>query len=321
MALYPLQFKPIFKQTIWGGEKLNKFFHKSAPEGTGESWEISGLADHDSVVSTGALAGRTLRSLCQQYGAELLGKKVVAQTGTEFPLLFKFIDAKQDLSLQVHPNNELAQKRHNCFGKTEMWYVVQADEGAQLINGFTRDLPKSEYAAAVESGAILDYVGKYQVHAGDGFFIPAGRIHGIGAGILIAEIQQTSNITYRLYDYHRKDKDGNERTLHTQEGFEALDFSVLPNAVIRVEDTPNVSQKIVSCPFFTVKLISLQEKMERYLLARDSFVAYMVLEGSVELECEGESYVLSAGQSILIPAALAKYTLQSPAAKLLQVYI
>ncbi len=321
MALYPLQFKPIFKQTLWGGDKLNKLFHKSAPKQTGESWEISGLAQNDSVVSAGALAEKTLRQLCQTYGAELLGKKVVAQTGAEFPLLFKLIDAKQDLSLQVHPDNKLAQKRHQCFGKTEMWHVVQADEGAQLINGFTKPLPKEQYAQAVSDGSILNYVGKYQVHAGDSFFIPAGRIHGIGAGIVIAEIQQTSDITYRLYDYHRKDKEGKERALHTQEGLDALDFSVLPNVVIRTTEVPNAPQEIVSCPFFTVNLLSLHSQLERDLLTQDCFVAYMVLEGAAELECEGESYVLSAGQSILIPAALTKYTLSSPAAKLLEVYI
>ena len=321
MSLQPLQFKPIFKQTIWGGEKLNRFFGKAAPERCGESWEIAGLKDNDGVVAFGALAGQTLRGLCEKYGARLLGKKAVAQTGTEFPLLFKLIDAKQDLSLQVHPDNELAQKRHGCFGKTEMWYVVQADDGAQLINGFVHALPKEKYASAVEDGTILDYVGRYAVKAGDGFFIPAGRIHGIGAGLLIAEIQQTSNITYRLYDYHRKDKDGKERTLHTQEGFEALDFSVLPDAVIHTQNVPNEPQEVVSCPFFTVNLLNLQANVARDLRARESFVAYMVLSGTLELTCAGERYTVPAGQSILIPAELAEFTLQSTNAKLLEVYI
>jgi len=321
MTLYPLKFEPIFKQTLWGGEKLKNVFQKSAPERTGESWEISGLAGDESVVANGPLAGKTLPDLCRQYGAELLGQKVTAQTGTEFPLLFKFIDAKQDLSLQVHPNDALAQKRHGCFGKTEMWYVLQADEGAQLINGFTKELPRNEYESAVQSGAILDYVGTYKVQAGDGFFIPAGRIHGIGAGILIAEIQQTSKITYRLYDYHRKDKDGKERTLHTQEGAEALDFSVLKNASVHPKAVTNEPQEVVSCPFFTVNLLQVKGTVRRDLSQRGSFAAYMGLSGKADLICNGSTYTIAKGESILIPAACTQYTLQSENAELLEVYI
>lgn len=321
MSLYPLQFTPIFKQTLWGGSKLKEILHKAAPERTGESWEISGLATDDSVVAAGPLAGQTLRGLCARYSAELLGEKVVARTGTEFPLLFKFIDARQDLSLQVHPNDELAKKRHNSFGKTEMWYVVQADPGAKLINGFMRALPRANYSAAVQSGDILNYVGTYTVQAGDGFFIPAGRIHGIGAGILIAEIQQTSNITYRLYDYHRKDKDGHERTLHTQEGFEALDFSVTEKAVVHPICASNIPAEVAACPFFTVNVLALQGKLARDLSARGSFVAYMVLEGQAELAVADQRYPIAKGQSILIPASLAHYTLHARQAKLLEVYL
>ena len=321
MTLYPLQFEPIFKQTLWGGEKLKNMLRKSAPPSAGESWEISGLPGDESVVSAGPLAGQTLPNLCQRYATQLLGEKVVTRTGTEFPLLFKFIDARQDLSLQVHPNDALAQKRHGCFGKTEMWYVLQADDDARLINGFCKELPRSEYEQAVQSGAILDYVGTYKVQAGDGFFIPAGRIHGIGAGILIAEIQQTSKITYRLYDYHRKDKDGKERMLHTQEGADALDFSVIKNAVIHTTSVPNVAQQIVSCPFFTVNLLQVNGMVERDLLPRGSFVAYMVLEGEASLVCDAHTYLISKGQSILIPAILARYMLQSTDAKLLEVYV
>ena len=321
MTLYPLQFEPIFKQTLWGGEKLKNLLHKSAPERAGESWEISGLAGDESIVANGPLLGRTLPDICQQYGEKLLGKKVVAQSGTEFPLLFKFIDAKQDLSLQVHPNDELAQKRHGCLGKTEMWYVLQADNGAQLINGFCKELPREKYEQAVQSGAILDYVGTYKVQAGDGFFIPAGRIHGIGAGILIAEIQQTSKITYRLYDYHRKDKDGKERTLHTKEGAEALDFSVLEQAVIRTKAIPNIPQEITSCSFFTVNLLQVNGTVWRDLLSNDSFVAYMGLSGKTDIVCEASTYTIAEGQTILIPAALTQYTLKSENAQLLEVYI
>lgn len=321
MDLYPLQFQPVFKQTLWGGDKLKNRLHKAAPDACGESWEISAVPGNESRVLNGTLAGKLLPQLCREYGAALLGEKVTAKTGTEFPLLFKFIDAKQDLSLQVHPNDELAKKRHNSFGKTEMWYVVQADKGAHLISGFSRALPKEKYAAAVATGEILEYVGTYPVHAGDGFFIPAGRIHGIGAGILIAEIQQTSNITYRLYDYHRKDKDGKERQLHVQEGLDALDFSVLPNAVLAVEEQQNESAEVVSCPFFTVNVLNVSGEVRRDLRARGSFVAYMALAGETVLTCNGNSYTLSAGQSMLIPACLTQYTLYSAQAKLLEVYV
>lgn len=321
MSLYPLQFKPVFKQTLWGGDKLNNLLQKAAPQACGESWEISAVPGNESIVDGGPLAGKTLTELCRTYGAQFLGEKVFAKTGTEFPLLFKFIDAKQDLSLQVHPNDELAKKRHNSFGKTEMWYVVQADAGAKLISGFCQSLPREKYAAAVASGEILDYVGTYPVQAGDGFFIPAGRIHGIGAGILIAEIQQTSNITYRLYDYHRKDKDGKERQLHVQEGLEALDFSVLKNAVIKAQPVENQPAEIVSCPFFTVNLLLLKGEVRRDLRARGSFVAYMGLAGESELVCADKTYTLQAGHSILIPACLTQYSLRSSGAKLLEVYL
>lgn len=319
--LYPLKFTPIFKKTLWGGNKLRAYLSKASEDGTGESWEISALQGNESIVKEGNLAGKSLKDLCAQFGAELLGEKVVHETGKEFPLLFKFIDARQDLSLQVHPNNELAQKKHHCFGKTEMWYVVQADEGARLINGFCQELKPDQYEAAVKSGEILDFVGSYEVKEGDTFFIPAGRIHGIGAGILIAEIQQTSNITYRLYDYHRKDQNGQERQLHIADGKDALDFAVLPNTKISVEEQINQPETLVQCPFFTVNLLHVEGTLTRDLVNRKSFVAYMALQGKTTISVQEKLYSIEKGESILIPAALASYCVQGINAKLLEVYI
>ena len=198
MNLYPLKFRPIFKQTIWGGNKLRDYLHKTlAPENTGESWELSAVKGNVSVAKNGPLAGKDLDFLCKHFGPELLGEKVCARTGNDFPLLFKFIDAAKDLSVQVHPNDELARSRHNSFGKTEMWYVLQADKGARLMSGFSEETDKAEYPELVQSGEIIDRLGSYEVTAGDCFFIPAGRIHAIGAGLVVAEVQQTSDITYR----------------------------------------------------------------------------------------------------------------------------
>ena len=250
MNLYPLKFRPIFKQTIWGGNKLRDYLHKTlAPENTGESWELSAVKGNVSVAKNGPLAGKDLDFLCKHFGPELLGEKVCARTGNDFPLLFKFIDAAKDLSVQndfpllfkfidaakdlsvqVHPNDELARSRHNSFGKTEMWYVLQADKGARLMSGFSEETDKAEYPELVQSGEIIDRLGSYEVTAGDCFFIPAGRIHAIGAGLVVAEVQQTSDITYRIYDYHRKGPDGKERQLHTDLALDAVDFTVQSDA-------------------------------------------------------------------------------------------
>lgn len=322
MNLYPLKFRPIFKQTIWGGNKLRENLRKTlAPQNTGESWELSAVKGNVSVAKNGPLAGKNLDELCKQFGADLLGEKVYAQTGAEFPLLFKFIDAAQDLSVQVHPDDALAQKRHGGFGKTEMWYVLQADPGAKLLSGFQKNTSKQEYAALVQSGRIIDRLGSYEVKTGDCFFIPAGRVHAIGAGLVVAEVQQTSDITYRIYDYHRKGPDGQERQLHTEQALDAIDFTVLPDARTPYAPRANEAVRAVSCPFFTVNVLQLQGRLRRDLKAQKSFIVYMCTEGEAELDCCGHTLPLQTGETALVPAQCADCTLKAARAKLLEVYI
>ena len=295
MNLYPLKFRPIFKQTIWGGNKLRDYLHKTlAPENTGESWELSAVKGNVSVAKNGPLAGKDLDFLCKHFGPELLGEKVCARTGNDFPLLFKFIDAAKDLSVQVHPNDELARSRHNSFGKTEMWYVLQADKGARLMSGFSEETDKAEYPELVQSGEIIDRLGSYEVTAGDCFFIPAGRIHAIGAGLVVAEVQQTSDITYRIYDYHRKGPDGKERQLHTDLALDAVDFTVQSDARTHYIARLNQAVTAVQCPFFTVNVLELQGTVQRNRQEQKSFVVYMCAKGQAELECAGHKLPLFA---------------------------
>ena len=225
--LYPMIFKPILKKVIWGGSDICPFKGITpVQEGIGESWEVSHVAGDYSVVDNGELAGKNLDELIKTYGAQLLGKKVVDQFGETFPLLIKFIDARDDLSIQVHPDDELAKKRHNSFGKTEMWYVIDAADDATLYSGFSKQIDADEYVKRVQDGTIMDVLQRYTVDPGDVFFLPAGRVHAIGAGCFIAEIQQTSNITYRIFDYDRKGPDGKGRELHTELAKDAINYTV-----------------------------------------------------------------------------------------------
>src|SRR5574344_691871 len=226
--MYPLKFEPILKQTLWGGDKIISFkqLNDTRTE-VGESWEISAVEGSESIVAEGPDKGMTLTEVLSKYREELLGEANYARFGYKFPLLIKFIDAKQDLSIQVHPSDELAKKRHNSFGKTEMWYVINADKGARLRSGFSEQITPKEYKERVQDNTITDVLAEYEIHAGDVFFLPAGRIHSIGAGAFIAEIQQTSDITYRIYDFGRVDaKSGKPRQLHIEEAREAIDFIV-----------------------------------------------------------------------------------------------
>ena len=225
-TLYPLKFKTIYKDKIWGGHKINTYLHKNFGDlpNCGETWEISGVKSDVSVVEGGELAGQSLADLLEQYKDQLVGKKVYDHFGNIFPLLVKFIDANEDLSIQVHPDDKLGKERHNSFGKTEMWYVIEADPGSTLIAGFNKELTQQEYLDTFNSGHLTDVLNKEDVKAGDVFFLPAGRVHTIGKGLLIAEIQQTSDITYRIYDFDRVDDKGNKRELHVEEALAAIDY-------------------------------------------------------------------------------------------------
>ncbi len=323
-AIYPLKFQTIFKDKIWGGHKIQTYLGKdfSPLPNCGETWEISGVNGNVSVVANGPLAGQSLSALLDTYRDELAGKSVYAKFGNEFPLLVKFIDANDDLSIQVHPNDELAKKRHNSFGKTEMWYVIEADMNATLIAGFNQQVTREQYLEKLNSGHLTDILNQENVLAGDIFFLPAGRVHTIGKGLLIAEIQQTSDITYRIYDFDRVDDKGNKRELHTEEALDALDFNVYPEYKTRYPHTPNEVAQAVSCPYFTTNVLDYTASTVRDYSAIDSFVIHVCVSGSYTLWSAGESLTVNMGDCILIPAALDEVRLETiDGFKLLESYV
>jgi len=322
--LYPITFKPILKSIIWGGADICPFKGITpAQEGIGESWEISHVEDNYSVVANGKLEGKNLDELINLYGAQLMGEKVIKRFGNKFPLLVKFIDACDDLSVQVHPDDELGMKRHNSFGKTEMWYVVKAKEGATLYSGFSKQIDADEYVKRVGNNTITDALKQYSVKAGDVFFLPAGRVHAIGSGCFVAEIQQTSNITYRIYDYDRKDANGNGRELHTELAKDAIDYTLLPDYRTKYISNPNEEVELANCPYFTTNLLELNKSVVRDFATLDSFVIYICMEGKATIEDnKGNKIEVVQGQSILIPADTQNVTITpSPEAKLMETFI
>mgnify|MGYP002622270620 CR=1 FL=1 len=299
-----LKFKPIFKTLVWGGEKIVPFKGmETGQKQIGESWELSAVKGNESVVAEGPFAGRTVTSLIQEFKGELIGNQVYERTGEEFPLLVKFIDARKDLSIQVHPNDELAALRHGSKGKTEMWYVMAADPGAHLLSGLTKSIGPEEYTARVADGSITEVLARHEVHPGDVFFLPAGRIHAICSGCFVAEIQQTSDITYRIFDYNRPGLDGKPRELHTQLAKDAIDYKVYPS--YRTEYTPVQDEEVelVSCPYFTTSLLDLTLPYAKDLSELDSFVVVMCLRGSGTLEVDGEEVSVRQGETLLISAS------------------
>ena len=298
------KFEPLLKQTIWGGNKIVAFKHiQSDMENVGESWEVSGVPGDESVVANGECKGKTLNEVLAEMKQKLVGEENYKRFGDRFPLLIKFIDARQDLSIQVHPDDETAHRQGKAMGKTEMWYVMDSDEDASLKVGLKKKITPEEYARMVEDDTICDALCNYKVKSGDCFFIPAGRIHAICSGSFIAEIQQTSDVTYRIYDYKRNDKNGNYRELHTKEAAEAIDYTVLDD--YRTEYTPvkNEATQLVSCPLFTTAVYDLTEPMTLDYSELDSFVILIALkgEGSI-LTSSGNSYSFREGESILLPA-------------------
>jgi mannose-6-phosphate isomerase len=312
-ALYPLKFKTIYKDKIWGGQKINTYLHKDfgALPNCGETWEISGVKSDVSVVADGELAGESLADLLEQYQDELVGKKVYAHFGNIFPLLVKFIDANDDLSIQVHPDDELAKKRHNSFGKTEMWYVIEADAGSSLIAGFNQELTEQVYVEKLNSGHIMDVLNREDVAAGDVFFLPAGRVHTIGKGLLIAEIQQTSDITYRIYDFDRVDDKGNKRELHTQEALAAIDYKHYPEYKTKYQPKKDETVKLVSCPYFTTNLLDFTHSTSKDYSALDSFVIHVCVEGTYTVKYNNQAYPVKMGECILLPKSIDKVELET----------
>lgn len=319
MDWYPLVFKPIIKERIWGGTKLRDVLHKPiVSEISGESWELSTVPGDVSVVANGSLEGTDLNTVVALNPEAVLGKKVVAQFGNQFPLLFKFLDAREDLSIQVHPNDALAKERHNSFGKTEMWYVMQADPGAQLIVGFKEDSNAEAYQTALAQHQVVDLLAKHSVQKGDVFFLETGTVHAIGAGTLIAEIQQTSDITYRIYDFDRRDAQGNLRELHTELALEAINYQYTESKKAYTKIT-NVSNVMVDCPYFTTSFIPLIGTASVHC-AHDSFTVFMVMEGDCALLYGDKKMEVTKGTTILLPAALGTVQLKGNA-ELLEITI
>lgn len=314
--LYPFTFKPILKKVIWGGSDICPFKEISPVEnGVGESWELSHVEGNYSIVANGELAGKSLDDLIRQYGAQLMGQEVIDRFGTTFPLLIKFIDARDNLSIQVHPDDELAKARHNSFGKTEMWYVIKATKDASLYSGFSKQIDADEYVKRVQDNTIMDVLQRYNVNEGDVFFLPAGRVHAIGAGCFIAEIQQTSNITYRIYDYNRKDANGNTRELHTELAKDAIDYTLYPDYRTHYKAHTNATIELANCKYFTTNLMDVDATMTRDFKDLDSFVVYICMEGKASLKDDkGNEIFVHQGQTVLMPADTKGVTI-SPAAK------
>ena len=297
-------FKALLKQTIWGGDKIIPFKHLDDHlENVGESWEISGVPGNETVVADGEYAGKKLNELVIEQKDKLVGKANYERFGDEFPLLIKFIDARQDLSIQVHPTDEIAKRQGKERGKTEMWYIMDSDKDAKLYSGLKMQITPEQYKAMVEDDTITDALAQYEVKEDDCFFLPAGRIHAIGTGCFLAEIQQTSDVTYRIYDFKRKDKDGNYRQLHTKEAAECINYTVEDDYRTHYEHKKNEGVTLVECPYFTTAVYDLDEPMTLDYSELDSFVILIGLKGEGTItDNEGNTVTISAGESILVPA-------------------
>ena len=317
--IYPLQFEPILKERIWGGTKLKSVLNKPITSKiTGESWEISTVEGDVSVVSNGILAGKSLNELIDSNPEDILGTDVYKRFGKQFPLLFKYLDAREDLSIQVHPNDELAKKRHNSFGKTEMWYVMQADKDARIIVGFKENSNANEYLENLKNKTLLSILDDVKVKTGDVFFLETGTVHAIGAGLVIAEIQQTSDITYRLYDFDRVDSHGNSRELHVDLALEAINYNKIETKK-SYNTTLNQSNAVVDCPYFTTNFLPLDGKVEVNKNGK-TFTVYMCVDGNFEIECNNTRFQYKKGDTVLIPAALNSFILNGKAS-ILEIYI
>ena len=303
--LKPFKFEPYLKSVLWGGEKIAKYKGIVTDQhNIGESWEISGVDGHESVVAEGDDKGLNLRQIIEKYKGDLVGNAVYAKYGDTFPLLVKIIDAKGDLSVQVHPDDTLAKARHNSYGKTEMWYIIDAEEGAPIYAGLSKQITPEEYEKLVAKNAIMDVIARHDSHAGDLFFLPAGRIHAIGAGNLLAEIQQTSDITYRVYDFDRRDANGNPRELHTEQAKDAIDYTVYPEYKSEYDRNGKSATPLVKCQYFDVKR-EIIEGVSTIDASADSFMIIMCLDGEATItdNLGGVTHVKK-GESILVPAVI-----------------
>jgi len=323
MELYPLKFEPIFHYRIWGGNKLKSILNKNTSfDNIGESWEISGVKDNVSIVKSGPLKGLSLKDLLLSFKHQLVGNKIYNKFGNDFPILIKFIDAQSPLSIQVHPNDQLAKKYHNSFGKNEMWYVMQAEENSKLLIGFNKKTSKEEYLSHLNNDSLTEIINSEYVIEGDVFNIPTGRVHAIGAGVLLAEIQQTSDVTYRIYDYNRIDNfTGKKRKLHNDLALEAIDFEFKTSYKEKYINDKNYSIELVNTPNFITNKILLSKDITRDYSNFDSFIIYICVKGNLKVHYKNKDYNLYEGETLLIPATIKLLSLKSENAELLEVYL
>ncbi len=322
--LYPLKFKTIFKDKVWGGDRIKTLLGKdfSPLPNCGETWELSGLKANISVVNNGFLPGNELDELAEVYMADLVGEKIFEKYGINFPLLFKFIDTNDYLSIQVHPDDNTAEKRHQSQGKTEMWYVVHAEPDAEIITGFKKDTSKEEYLYHLENKTLKSILNIEKAEKGDVYYIPAGRVHAIGSGITLAEIQQASDITYRIYDWDRPASDGNMRKLHTDLALDVIDFKGYSQYKSLYRENLNQSAELVKCPYFTTNLIKFDKNIECDYYFLDSFVVFMCIEGHFSIVWKDGQEVVNCGDTVLIPADIKNLKLMpSKPSKFLETYI
>ncbi len=322
-TLYPLKFLPLYKNKVWGGNKIKTLgFDYDPLPNCGELWALSAVKDNESVIANGFLADNTLNEALEIYMGELLGEQNYRHFGNDFPLLIKIIDANDRLSIQVHPDNALARQRGMENGKTEMWYIMEAEAGAQLVDGFRTQVNRDEYRRFLELGKLEDILHEEHPQAGDVFFIPAGRVHALGKGLLLAEIQQSSDTTYRIYDYNRPDADGKLRQLHTAEALDAIDFSVTTDGRTHYHYRPNSTVQLAQCPYFTTNLIAIDQPMRKNFAQLDSFVVYLCTEGIAAVKALDTICPIHAGECVLVPAAAEQVELYAEgAAKLLEIYV
>ena len=318
---YPIKFIPILKERIWGGDKLSRLFGKEKTNlPIGESWEISAVPDAISVVENGHFKGKNLQELINIYKADFLGEAVYDRYGETFPLLIKIIDAQANLSVQLHPDNQLAQKRHQSFGKEELWYIMQADKQSRLFFGFNKPLDQATYKKYLEEGRLQEVLHEEVVKKGAVYHIPTGRVHAIGSGIVLAEIQQSSDVTYRLFDWNRTDSAGNSRELHTDLALDAIDFTPVEHFETYYRTANNMFRDIIKTPFFNVKIIKLKTKKQILTTSVDSFVIYICVKGSGFINVESMQVPINEGESLLIPAKLKKYSI-TPNGKMKLLYV
>ena len=322
--LYPLKFETVLKEKVWGGNALSSGYNKKSISSSkiGESWELSAIADYQSVVSNGFLAGNNIEELIEVYMGDITGDSIYDKFGNEFPLLIKFIEAQEDLSIQVHPNDELAKKRHSAYGKTEMWYILESKKGSEIYTGFKDGVTKEDYENAVKSGGIEKLLNTEIAEPGDTFFTPAGRVHAIGAGIVLVEIQQTSDITYRIFDWNRKGTGKEKRELHTELALDAIDFNQTGKSKIRIEPVLNKTETLVNCDYFTTNIISFNKPLDKEYFTNDSFVVYICIDGEFMILWDDSSEKVTKGETILLPAMIREVTLKPlNEARLLEIYI